>query len=145
VHARCRELVGRELLLRAHAIQRMDDERAVALDRPDVIPPPVAAHYFTTNVVDVEPTLPAESATRTATVCVPCDRPCGRSIRRSSVWSSNRPSAVEPSCHGPSSTEYAISAIVDSASVARAETRGYCTVSASITGRVLSIANIVDV
>src|SRR5947208_12465355 len=40
------------------------------------------------------------------------------------IW----PSAVAPSCHVPSSTEYAISPIVDSVSLARAVTRGYETV-----------------
>ncbi len=55
--------------------------------------------YLITNVVDVEPTLPALSATRTASVCVPLPSPCARSIRRSSVASSNRPSAVVPTIH----------------------------------------------
>src|SRR5688572_13384529 len=58
------------------------------------------ARYLITNVVDVEPTLPLASATRIDSVCVPRARPVGRSMRRSSPRSSNRPSAVEPSCHG---------------------------------------------
>ena len=41
--------------------------------------------YFTTNDDDVEPTLPDESATRTASVCVPRVSPSGMSARRSSV------------------------------------------------------------
>src|SRR5687768_13297311 len=53
------------------------------------------------------------------------------------------PSAVAPSCHGPSSTENAISLIVLSASCARATARGYVTVRPSIAGRALSIENIV--
>src|SRR5882724_910035 len=76
--------------------------------------------YFTTNVVEVEPTLPALSATRTASVWAPRGSPGGSSIRRSSVRSSNTPSADAPCCQGPSSTENAISPIVLSASVARA-------------------------
>src|SRR5262249_16471650 len=68
--------------------------------------------HLTTDVVDAEPTLPALSATRTASVWAPRARPVGRSMRSVSTESSNRPSAVVPSCHGPSSTENAISAIV---------------------------------